>query len=94
MHNTPQPLKIQQEMVDDNKPLSETGAGLFVDAEIKKLRREHEETLASIKKEMELALQKKDVEMQKMLDDEMERSKKEIEDLCEEQEIEPITSKR
>lgn len=26
MSNTPQPLKIQQELVDDRKPLSETGA--------------------------------------------------------------------
>ena len=34
MHNTPLPLKIQKEMVDESKPLAETGAGRFVEAEM------------------------------------------------------------
>ena len=87
MRNTPLPLKIQQEMVDENKPLVETGAGRFVDAEIDKLRREHEQTLAAIKEEMQLALREKDKDMQILLREESERSKKEIDELRRQQEL-------
>lgn len=57
-------------MVDENKPLSETGAGSFVEAEVDKLRQVHEQILTAImekNQEMKLALQKKDADMQILL---------------------------
>ena len=65
----------------------ETGAGRFVDAEIDKLRREHERTLAAIKEEMQLALREKDEDMQMLLREESDRSKKEIDELRKQQEL-------
>lgn len=87
MHNTPLPLKIQKEMVDESKPLAETGAGRFVEAEIDNLCKEHEQALAAIKTEMELALQKKDEDMQALLEGESVRLKREIDELRKNQEM-------
>jgi hypothetical protein len=85
--NTPQPLEIQREMVDDRKPLSETGAGLFVNAEIDKLRREYEQDLAAVNEEMKLALREKDEDMQKLLKEELERSEKAMDELRKQQQM-------
>ena len=87
MRNTPQALKIQQEMVDDCKPLSETGAGRFVEAEIAKMRKQYEQNLTTIKEEMTRALLKKDQQMHQLLKEESERSRKEIDELRKQHEM-------
>ena len=46
MRNKPQPLKIQQELVDDGKPLSETRAGRFADSRKRLLNMQAEQAMA------------------------------------------------
>ena len=87
VNNTPVPLKIQHEMVNENKQLAETGAGRLVEAEIGNLCRKHEETVAAIREEMELALHKKDQEMQRLLRNASEHWEGEIDKLRKQQDI-------
>ena len=86
MHNTPRPLKILQDVVNENKLLAKTGARRLVEAEIDKLLAGREQTLAAIK-EMELVVKKKDGAMQMLLKEESERSKKEVDELRKQQEV-------
>ena len=84
MHNTTQPLKIRQEMINKNKPLSESGVGGL--AEVGKFRRGHVQTLTAIV-DTELGLQKQDRVMEALLKEESERSNKEIDELRKQQEM-------
>lgn len=62
-------------MADENKPLPETGAGSFVEAEVDKLRQVHEQILTVImekNQETKLALQKKDADIQILLKEKQE----------------------
>ena len=86
MHSTTQPLKIRQEMVNKNNPLSEGGVGGVAEAEIDKFRRGQVQTLTAIV-DTELGLQKKDRVVEALLKEESERSNKEIDELRKQQEM-------
>jgi hypothetical protein len=65
-HN-PELLKIQRELVDENRNLIDTSAGHTVNEEMKKLEEKYEAELSQIRKEMEEARQAHDVEVQEAL---------------------------
>lgn len=58
--NRPQTLRIQRELVDEHKDITETAAGVELDRELAALRQKHIEQLAEIQQEMEQALAEKD----------------------------------
>lgn len=60
VHNTPLPLRIQQELVDEGRDITETAAGEELNQELKRLAQEHREQLLVLQKEMEAAIQAKD----------------------------------
>jgi len=63
----PVTLKIQEELVDQNKTLDETGAGLEVDAQLATQKREFEAQLRQIQTDMRQAMKDKDHEYQEEL---------------------------
>jgi hypothetical protein len=60
-------LQIQHEMSEQGLKLSETGAGLEVQAELMRLKEEHEKEMRQIREEMEEAIREKDRERQQEL---------------------------
>jgi hypothetical protein len=73
----PTVLKIQKELVDENRNLIETSAGHVVNEEIKKLEEKYRAELLELAKQMEEAKAKQDRELQEVL----AISKKELERL-------------
>ncbi|KAF7422444.1 hypothetical protein PC9H_010600 [Pleurotus ostreatus] len=71
LRNTPLPLKIQEEMVDEGKDLPETGAGAELNAELEKLMKKHEEDMRALKAELEEAVRLKEEETRQELDAEI-----------------------
>jgi hypothetical protein len=63
----PQPLKIQREMVDDDKALVDTGAGQVVNEELIRLEEQHKRDISRLKTEMDEAMGSKDAEYQEIL---------------------------
>jgi hypothetical protein len=63
----PVTLEIQREMVDQNKTLAETAAGLEVQEELEKLKKKHDEEMREIRQDMDEALREKDEERQREL---------------------------
>ena len=72
-------LKIQEELVDENKNLVDTSAGHVVNEEIKKLEEKYRAELQELAQQMEEAQARQDKELQEVLAD----SKKELERLRE-----------
>jgi hypothetical protein len=60
-------LQIQHEMSEQGLKLSETGAGLEVQAELERLKEEHEREMREIREDMEQAIREKDKERQQEL---------------------------
>jgi hypothetical protein len=69
-------LEIQREMVEQNKTLDQTGAGVEVQGDLAKAKIEHEKELAAMKAEMQQANASRDIEWQQ----ELAAAKKEIEE--------------
>ena len=65
--NNPLVLKIQRELVDEDKDLIETGAGATVNEEIKKLEERYKKQLDDMQQDMAEALKSKDQEWQEAL---------------------------
>ena len=63
----PVTLKIQEELVDQNKTLDETGAGLEVDAQLAAQKKDFEAKLLQIQTDMRQAMKDKDQEYQEEL---------------------------
>jgi hypothetical protein len=63
----PQLLKIQREMVEDEKALVDTGAGQVVNEELVRLEERHKIDISRLKTEMDEAMGSKDVEYQEIL---------------------------
>lgn len=74
--NRPMALRIQREIVDEGKGVSQTAAGMEVDKELRAQERRHSEEMKNVKKEMEAAMKIRDEETRK----EMEASYKELQD--------------
>ena len=73
--NHPQPLRIQRELVDEKKDISETGAGEELARELAAVIKKHKEDLAAVQKDMAEALAAKDMETKQ----ELEEVRKELE---------------
>ncbi|KIP04290.1 hypothetical protein PHLGIDRAFT_109800 [Phlebiopsis gigantea 11061_1 CR5-6] len=66
--NRPAPLRIQRELVDEGKDITQTAAGVELDRELAVLRQKHLKELAEIQSEMEAALLAKDLETREELE--------------------------
>ena len=67
INNRPDALRIQKELVDEGKDISQTGAGQELDRVLLELIAKHEKEIAGVRKDMADALAAKDVEMQNEL---------------------------
>jgi hypothetical protein len=54
--NNPIVVKLQKELVVDKKALFDTAVGASINEEIVKLKLKHEEAMANVKKELEIAM--------------------------------------
>lgn len=77
--NHPLPLRIQEELVNEHKDISETGAGEELNREINAQIRRHQEEMRMLREEMELAMKNKDEETRRELELETQRMQREIE---------------
>lgn len=84
--NHPLPLRIQEELVEEDMIISETGAGKelnqILDAQIKK----HQEEMRKLKEEMEQAMKDKDEEVRREIEVEMMRLLERMEGLLSDKE--------
>ncbi|KAK7682395.1 hypothetical protein QCA50_014600 [Cerrena zonata] len=91
MKNHPQVLRIQRELVDEHKDISQTGAGEELGRELAELARKHKHELQEVQEQMEAALAERDIETKKELEEyqkklqgEMEKAEKDRERLSRE----------
>ena len=63
----PKPLKIQQEMVEEEIALVDTGAGQIVNDELLRLEEKHKKDMVQLHHDMDEAMQLKDAELQQVL---------------------------
>uniref|UniRef100_A0A0W0EUU7 G domain-containing protein n=1 Tax=Moniliophthora roreri TaxID=221103 RepID=A0A0W0EUU7_MONRR len=73
IENEPLPLRIQTELVDQGKNLSETAAGAELNRELMEQIRKHEHEMRELQKEMQDAIQQKDEETRKELEAETKK---------------------
>lgn len=64
---SPQPLKIQRELVEEDIALVNTGAGRMVNQELARLEEKHQQELIRLRADMDDAMRDKDAEVQKIL---------------------------
>jgi hypothetical protein len=79
LNNHPLPLRIQEELVNEHKDISETGAGEELNREINAQIRRHQQEMRVLKEEMEQAMKDKDEETRKELEIATKRMQREIE---------------
>ena len=78
LENHPLPLRIQQELVDEHKDISETGAGEELNRELNIQIRRHQQEMRVLREEMEQAMKDKDEETRRELEIETKRMQREI----------------
>jgi len=78
LNNHPLPLRIQEELVNEHKDISETGAGEELDRELKAQIKKHKEEMLALKEEMRQAVKDKDEETRRELEIETRKMQKEI----------------
>ena len=66
--NHPVPLRIQRELVDEHKDISQTAAGKELDRELLELIEKHKAEMAEVRQEMAAALAEKDMQTKQELD--------------------------
>ena len=79
LNNHPLPLRIQEELVNERKDISETGAGEELSRELNAQIRKHQQEMRVLKEEMEQAMRDKDEETRRELEIETRRMQKEVE---------------
>ena len=79
LNNHPIPLRIQVELVDEHKDISETGAGEELNREINAQIRKHQEEMRVLREEMEQAMRDKDEETRRELEIETQKMQREVE---------------
>lgn len=77
--NPPQVLRIQRELVDEHKDITQTAAGVELDRELAALREQHKQQLVEIQQEMEEAMAAKDLETRKELEEVKDNLQRNIE---------------
>jgi len=78
LNNHPLPLRIQEELVNEHKDISETGAGEHLNQEINAQIRKHQQEMRVLKEEMEQAMRDKDEETRRELEIETKKMQREI----------------
>jgi hypothetical protein len=66
--NRPTPLAIQREMIEERKPLSQTGAGAEMMSQLEKQRLQYEEKLRQLRRELQEAMDNRDKELQAQIE--------------------------
>jgi len=79
--NRPLPLRIQEELVDENKDIMETGAGEEMNRELESQVRKHKDEMDALKEQIERAIKDKDEETRRELEEEKKRVRDEVERL-------------
>lgn len=79
--NHPLPLRIQEELVRDQKIISETSAGEELNRVINTQIKKHQEEMRVLREEMEQAMKDKDEEVRKALEDELKGLQGKVEGL-------------
>ena len=79
LDNHPLPLRIQVELVNERKDISETSAGEELNRELNAQIRKRQEDMRILKEEMEQAIKEKDEDTKRILENENRRMQKEIE---------------
>ncbi|KAG8702006.1 hypothetical protein FRC08_003757 [Ceratobasidium sp. 394] len=79
-------MSIQEELVDQHKELSDTGAGQVVEQEIRMATERHREEMKQVKQEMEEAIREQDERTQKELEEWQAKAKAEEEKRAKEME--------
>jgi len=79
LDNHPMPLRIQEELVNERKDISETGAGEELNREFTAQIRRHRDDMRVLKEDMDQAMKDKDEETRRELEIETKRMQKEIE---------------
>ena len=79
MKNDPAALRVQEELVDEGKDITETEAGEAVNEELSKKIREHEAELKGLREEMAQALREKDEQARQALEEAKRKLQDEIE---------------
>jgi len=79
LHNPPLPLRIQEEIVDHGKDITETSAGQELDRELLEERRKHEEEKRRLEEERKQVMRDRDERLKKELEEEVKRIQDEIE---------------
>lgn len=78
LENHPLPLRIQEELIDEHKDISETGAGEELNRELNAQIRRHQQEMRVLREEMKRAMQDKDEETRRELEIETKRMQREI----------------
>ncbi|KZP07743.1 hypothetical protein FIBSPDRAFT_1052802 [Athelia psychrophila] len=76
--NHPMALRIQEELVDEHKDISETAAGTELNRELAEQARKHKEELKLIREEMQVAIKERDEETRQELEAEAKKLKAEM----------------
>lgn len=77
-NNHPLPLRIQEELVNEHKDISETGAGEELNRELTAQIRKHREEMRVLREEMQQAIRDKDEETRREIEIETQRMQREI----------------
>ncbi|KAG7089356.1 hypothetical protein E1B28_011046 [Marasmius oreades] len=78
VQNRPLPLRIQTELVDQGKSISETAAGAELNREMMEQIRKHEREMKELQEEMKAAIKAKDEETRKELEAETKKLQAEM----------------
>lgn len=78
VHNPPRPLRIQKELVDEGKDVSQTAAGEELNRELAEQAKRNLQELEAVQKEMEEAIRENDGETRKELEIEQRKLQMEI----------------
>ena len=78
LENHPLPLRIQEELVNERRDISQTGAGEELNQELNSQIRKHQQGMHVLREEMEQAIRDKDEETRKELEVESKRVRREI----------------
>lgn len=77
--NTGVALDIQKEMVDEGKKLEQTSAGQEMNAQILAMRKEYEDKIATLRADLQAAIEKKDEEWKSQIETERRETKAKLE---------------
>jgi ATP-dependent Lon protease len=76
--NHPLPLRIQRELVDEHKDISETSAGEELNRELNAQIKKHQQEMLMLKEEMKQAMDDRDEETRRELEIETQKMQREI----------------